>query len=98
VVELPTWHPEANKNGAYMPIKLENSEQLGKVSCALNIENIQNRHYFAPSLDKIFVDSFNYGTPISHQVSDGILCLPMHAHLSKLNVQKVIHVIKGSMK
>ena len=97
VVELPTWHPEANQNGAYMPIKLDNLEQLEKVSCALNKENIQSRHYFSPSLDQIFVDNFNYGTPNSHRVSAGILCLPMHAHLTSDDVSKVIKNIKEGL-
>ena len=82
LVEIPKWHPEANANGAYMPIKLENQEQMNKVLNKLSENNIQSRHYFAPTLDKIFLDNFNYGTENSQVVSNGILCLPMHAHLT----------------
>ncbi len=94
IFEIPHWHPEATTNGAYMPIKLESEEQLNKVIKILSDNNIQSRHYFSPSLEKVFVDNFNYGTPNSHHVSEGILCLPMHAHLSKEDVYKVITVIK----
>lgn len=97
VVEMPTWPPSANHNGAYMPIKLKNREQLEKVICTLNNNDIQSRHYFSPSLDKIFVDNFNYGTPNSHQVSDGILCLPMHAHLNIEEVNIVIANVKKGL-
>jgi len=97
IVEIPIWHSEANVNGAYMPIKLENSQQLAFVSQLLSENNIQNRHYFTPSLDQIFVDSFNYGTPSSHHVSEGILCLPLHAHLTLANVSTVITNIKKAL-
>ncbi|MDO6776602.1 DegT/DnrJ/EryC1/StrS family aminotransferase [Shewanella sp. 3_MG-2023] len=97
IVELPLWHPQANANGAYMPIKLENPLQLQKVMNSLNKNDIQSRHYFSPSLDKIFVDNFNYGSPNSHHVSEGILCLPMHAHLSLDDVSKVMMVIKKTL-
>jgi dTDP-4-amino-4,6-dideoxygalactose transaminase len=94
IVEMPLWHPEANQNGAYMPIKLESAQQLNKVIKTLSDNNIQSRHYFSPSLDKIFVDNFNYGTPNSHKVSEGILCLPMHAHLSSKNVNYICTKLK----
>lgn len=98
LVTLPTWHPEANVNGAYMPILLENKQQLDRVTQALDANNIQSRHYFSPSLDKIFVDSHNYGTPNSLKASEGILCLPMHAHLSVNEVNHVVSIVKNSSK
>ena len=98
IVEIPKWHPEATTNGAYMPIKLESEAHLNKVIKILSGNNIQSRHYFSPSLDKIFVDNFNYGTPNSHHVSEGILCLPMHAHLSLKDVDKVSRLIVDIVK
>lgn len=98
IVTLPTWHPEANANGAYMPILLENKQQLDRVTQALDANNIQSRHYFSPSLDKIFVDSHNYGTQNSLKASEGILCLPMHAHLSLAEVAGVTNLIKNILR
>lgn len=97
VVMLPTWHPEANANGAYMPILLENEQQLNRVTEALDANNIQNRHYFSPSLDKIFVDNHNYGTPNSLKVSERILCLPLHAYLSVEDVNAVVANVKKGL-
>jgi dTDP-4-amino-4,6-dideoxygalactose transaminase len=97
IVTLPTWHPESNVNGAYMPILLESKQQLDRVTQALDAENIQSRHYFSPSLDKIFVDSHNYGTPNSLKASESILCLPMHAHLSIEDVNTVIANVKKGL-
>jgi dTDP-4-amino-4,6-dideoxygalactose transaminase len=93
-VELPAWHPEANVNGAYMPILLKDNEQLLKVTRGLLNNNIQSRHYFSPSLDRVFVDSHNYGTKVSRDVASRILCLPMHAHMSKQDVNNVVNLFK----
>ena len=97
LVKLPTWHPESNANGAYMPILLENKQQLDCVTQVLDDHSIQSRHYFSPSLDKIFVDSHNYGTPNSLNASENILCLPMHAHLTLDDISKVIKKIKEGL-
>ena len=94
VVELQQWHPEANANGSYMPIKLESAEHLAKIVQALDLNNIQSRHYFSPSLDKVFENSFSYGVESSHEVSEGILCLPLHAGLSLESVDTVCQVIR----
>ncbi|GAD79629.1 DegT/DnrJ/EryC1/StrS aminotransferase family protein [Vibrio ezurae] len=90
IVDLPLWHPEANANGAYMPILLQSKEELSVVTKGLLERNIQSRHYFEPSLDKIFVDSHNYGSKNSTSASERILCLPMHAHLQKVDIKKVL--------
>lgn len=97
IVTLPTWHPESNVNGAYMPILLENKQQLERVSQVLDESDIQSRHYFSPSLDKMFLDSYSYGTPNSLKVSEGILCLPMHAHLSIKDIDAVISNVKKGL-
>lgn len=96
IVTLPIWHSESNVNGAYMPILLENKQQLNRVTHALDANNIQSRHYFSPSLDKIFIDCHNYGTPNSLKASECILCLPMHAHLTIEDINKVLNVLKGA--
>ena len=97
IVTLPTWHPESNANGAYMPILLEDKTQLDKITKILDENSIQSRHYFAPSLDKIFIDSHNYGTPNSLKASESILCLPLHAHLAFEDVKTVINNLKKGL-
>lgn len=94
IVELPQWHVDANANGAYMPILLRDKQQMRMIEKMLSESKIQSRHYFEPSLDKIFLDSHNYGSKNSVSASERILCLPMHAHLSVENVNNVISKIK----
>ncbi|MEY8251606.1 MAG: DegT/DnrJ/EryC1/StrS family aminotransferase [Colwellia sp.] len=96
-VELQQWHQEANANGAYMPIKLDSTQQLAKVVRALDENGIQSRHYFSPSLDKVFDSSFSYGVENSHEVSEGVLCLPMHAGMSQDDVKAVVENLLASI-
>ncbi|PKF61718.1 aminotransferase DegT [Psychromonas sp. psych-6C06] len=98
VVEMPVWHPEANYNGAYMPIKLESNEQLLKVSQMLAENDIQSRAYFRPSLDDFFTDNENYGSTNSHQLSGEVLCLPMHYHMLTHDMNFIVEKIKMALK
>lgn len=96
VVELPRWHHEANFNGAYMPIKLANTQSAKLLIGKLAENNIQSRAYFSPALDSVFSGCKSYGTKNSHNVVDGILCLPLHVDMTKGDVFKVIDNIKNS--
>ncbi|MGL6260731.1 DegT/DnrJ/EryC1/StrS family aminotransferase [Vibrio sp. WXL210] len=94
LVELPEWHPEATANGAYMPILLESNQQVKKLITLLSDNGVESRHYFSPSLDRVYIDSHSYGTKVSNDIAERILCLPMHAHLSMSDVNRVIEVLK----
>jgi dTDP-4-amino-4,6-dideoxygalactose transaminase len=96
VVELPTWHAKANNNGAYMPIKLKNSQQAAKLINKLAESNIQSRAYFSPALDSVFTECINHDTPNSDAVTDGILCLPLHVDMTSADIDKVVSEIKKS--
>lgn len=96
LVEMPEWHESASFNGSYMPIKLSSPSQQSKVIKKLTDNNIQSRKYFSPSLDTIFTECKNYGTKNSRNISENILCLPLHSSMTKQDVNKVIDVLKGS--
>lgn len=98
VVEMPVWHKGTSANGAYMPILLKNKDEMKDIANELLQNGIQSRHYFSPSLEKIFVDSHNYGTPTSYDISQRILCLPMHAYLTLEDVEKVTSIIIKKLK
>lgn len=96
-VELPEWHKEANANGAYMPVLLKDNKQMKCLMSSLLERNIQSRNYFEPSLDKLFLDSHNYGSRNSRSASERVLCLPMHAHLSSNDVLCVTKMVKEAL-
>lgn len=94
VIQFPRWHVEANYNGAYMPIYIKNSRNLLRVINALNNEKIGCRRYFR-SIDKLLNN--REALLNSHKVSQGILCLPLHAYMTTNDVFKVCRVIKSAL-
>jgi len=93
IVELPQWHDKANFNGAYMPIKLKNVEQLILVENVLKEHGIQCRQYFSPSLDKVFDKQRIFSNNNSQQLSQTILCLPLHFYMSKDDVITIVKIL-----
>jgi dTDP-4-amino-4,6-dideoxygalactose transaminase len=98
IVEMPVWHEMANFNGAYMPVNLHDEIKVKRVMQELNDSNIQCRRYFSPSLDEVFTEQDNYGTINSHELSFGILCLPLHFYMTSADVQYVVEIIKKAIK
>ena len=97
IIELPSWHSEASFNGAYMPILLKNEQQLKAVSTKLTEANIQSRHYFKPSLDQVFTDSYNYNSTNSIYAAQKVLCLPLHAYMTIKDVNFVVENLKKNL-
>lgn len=94
VVELPVWHSMASVNGAYMPIRLSSKAELLRLSQTLADNNIQSRHYFAPSLDRVFIDNVNYGTANTDEIAETLLCLPLHAYMTQDDIKSVTRVVQ----
>ncbi len=97
LVEIPLWHPEANMNGAYMPILLKDATEREYISQKLLENKIQSRHYFSPSLDSVFSAQDNFGTSNSQHISKRVLCLPLHNKLSLIDIQKTITTLNKAI-
>ena len=97
-IELPQWHLNANFNGAYMPIYIENNDIQENIINALARANIESRRYFTPSLDLAYSKQQNFGCDISHKIAGGAICLPLHNFMSIDDVLSVVNVIKSTLK
>ncbi|MBQ4812049.1 DegT/DnrJ/EryC1/StrS family aminotransferase [Pseudoalteromonas luteoviolacea] len=97
IVELPKWHSSANTNGAYFPICLGSEAELSRVAEELSKRNIQYRPYFKPSLDSVFSDVKADILDISRDISNRVLCLPLHYNLSRADVIEVSAAVKRGM-
>jgi dTDP-4-amino-4,6-dideoxygalactose transaminase len=93
VVDMPIWHPQANSNGAYMPIKLADVEERILIQRVLKENNVQCRQYFSPSLEKVFNLQKVFSNKNSNNVTQEILCLPLHFYMSTHDVEKIIQII-----
>lgn len=81
-------------NNSYFPVIFNSKETLLKIEKSLNRNNIFPRRYFYPSVNlynKILSGSH---MPISEDISERILCLPLYSKLSFEEIDSVIQKIK----
>lgn len=97
-VDMVNWNPKANMNGAYMAIKLANSGQRILVEDALKEHDIQCRQYFSPSLDSVFKDKKSFSNQNCLNITETILCLPLHFYMTVDEVLTVVDLIKKLVK
>lgn len=97
LVEFQEQNQNATQNYSYLPIVLENEDQLKRVQKALNEQQIFPRRYFYPSLDTLsYIEPKQYCL-ISRDISKRILCLPMYADLSEIQQNVIIKIIKEAL-
>lgn len=83
-------------NSCYYPIILKNEAQLLKVKQALEIESIYARRYFYPSLDTLpYVNGFV--CEISRKIAASVLCLPLYVGLVKVDLERIINIVKTNV-
>ncbi|CAM3864305.1 DegT/DnrJ/EryC1/StrS aminotransferase family protein [Rheinheimera salexigens] len=98
IVELPVWHPLASYNGAYMPVCIRDNAKLLKVINALNVNEIQSRRYFTPSLDVAYSEQKSFGCNNSQKLATSILCLPLHNYISESDIKMLANIIYEELK
>lgn len=80
-------------NYSYFPILFENEASLKKVQGALNKAQIFPRRYFYPSLNHLpYVK--NASCPISEQVAQQVLCMPLYQELASEKVLEICSILK----
>jgi len=96
-IKLFSWGDSIDKNYSYFPIILNSEKDLLFLCNNLKKEEIFPRRYFYPSLNKLpFVNYMN--CPVSEDISNRILCLPLSAEISIEEVNKVCRIINDSLK
>ncbi len=91
----PEWHPDASVNYAYYPIILDSEEALLTIKAALEANQIFPRRYFYPSLAKVLPYLPETHMPITEDIAQRILCLPLYYDLSREEVFKICEVINS---
>lgn len=92
-IKLKMQHEYASENYAYMPIILENEEQVFSVLNRLSEKGVFVRRYFYPSLNNAgYGDGSNM--PVSENISKRIICLPLYDGLLKEQVLEIVDDIK----
>lgn len=81
-------------NYSYFPIIFKNEEKLVDVEGRLNKNGVYPRRYFYPSLNTFthIVDAVSM--PISENISQRILCLPLYKNLTIEEVHSIINIVR----
>lgn len=79
-------------NYIYMPVLFENFEQREEVYKALFRNGYNTRKYFSPSLDSVFASE---EAPISRNLSERILHLPLYGDLEEEHIQRIAKIIRS---
>jgi len=88
---------DTTQNFSYFPIILKDKEQTLLVQKALNEKNIFPRRYFYPSLDTLnYIEPKQY-MPVSRELSERILCLPIYPELTDNEQFMIIKFIKDCL-
>ncbi len=86
-----------NYNNSYFPVIFNDEKTLLRVVEVLNINNIYPRRYFYPSLSKLpYID--NQSSPISEDISQRIICLPLYHSLSTEEIDMICRFIKRTLR
>ena len=88
-VQLQERNNNSSNNYAYFPIVLESEDQLLSIVQKLNKIQIFPRRYFRPSLNKLGYVEQGQACPISEDISNRVLCLPL-SHSIKEKDQNII--------
>ncbi len=97
LVKFQKQNPKASFNYGYFPIILENEKQLKIVQKALNDKNIFPRRYFYPSLDSLSYINPKQYCIVARNISNKILCLPLHTDLTFKEQELIIQIIRENI-
>jgi dTDP-4-amino-4,6-dideoxygalactose transaminase len=90
--------PKMDKyNYAYYPIVLETEDMLLKVRQALQEQGIIPRRYFFPSLNKLPFVANAAACPISENIAQRVLALPLYYDLSVDDIEKITGIINSEV-
>ena len=82
-------------NYAYYPVLFESQNELLEAIKRMANANIFPRRYFYPSLNKLSFIHNIYKCPISEEISERVLCVPLSHYITKKHVAKVCSLINS---
>lgn len=80
-------------NYAYYPIILESEDILIKVKETLTNNKINTRRYFYPSLNQLPYLLSSNSCPVSEDLSNRVLCLPLYYGLELDNIERIVRIL-----
>lgn len=88
---------ENETNYSYFPIIFNSEETLLKIEKELNQRNVFPRRYFYPSVNS-YTEIVDYqSTPISEDISERIMCLPLYYALKIGEIRSIVNIILSQL-
>ena len=98
-VMMPELHDGATRNHAYLPLIFRSSGERASVESALKAQQIIPRRYFYPSLNTLpYLEGAN-ACPVSEDIVERILCLPIYPGLrDEIPVEDIVELVKQGIR
>ncbi|MEM8927805.1 MAG: DegT/DnrJ/EryC1/StrS family aminotransferase [Bacteroidota bacterium] len=89
----PKWHKDSNFNYAYYPLVFESEEFMLECFNQLKLNEIFGRRYFYPSLGKCLPYINTQKIPLTDEISQRVLCLPLYYDLTLAEVDLICRLL-----
>jgi dTDP-4-amino-4,6-dideoxygalactose transaminase len=86
----------SNYNYSYFPVVFRNEETLLRVLQAMNLQYVNPRRYFYPSLNRLDYVT-NNSCPVSERIAPCVLCLPLFHDLSPEEQDMIVRVLINAL-
>jgi len=97
-LSFPSALPGSTPNYSYFPVLFRDEQHMLKVKRAMEAEDIYPRRYFYPSFSGLPYLTDADPTPISDQVAQRILCLPLYHDLPLTDQERIIEILQKHLR
>ncbi len=96
-IDYPVINAKAKYNFSYFPVIWPSAEVCQMITQALGDQEIYPKKYFYPSLSTLsYVEQMK--CPISDDIANRILCLPLYYNLQGTEIKQITKIIKQTLK
>jgi dTDP-4-amino-4,6-dideoxygalactose transaminase len=96
-IRRPIIPAETEYNYAYYPVVFESEEILLKVKSKLSENQINSRRYFFPSLNKLHYLEHSNPCPISEDIANRVLCLPLYFSIEPSAIKTISNIVNEAI-
>tara|TARA_R110002049_G_scaffold270669_2_gene447679 strand:+ start:72 stop:1157 length:1086 start_codon:yes stop_codon:yes gene_type:complete len=99
-ITRPVIPADLEYNYSYYPVVFKSHTAMSNVRQALLDQDVMTRRYFYPSLNTLnyLRPELKMPCPISEEIADRVLCIPLHAELQQTDLEKISHLILREIK
>jgi dTDP-4-amino-4,6-dideoxygalactose transaminase len=84
---------DVKPNYSYYPVLLESEDQLLSKLDDFNSINVYPRRYFYPSLNRLPYIENHQNCPVSEDIANRILCLPLYSDLASEDIERICEIL-----